>query len=70
MTKKTKSWLANHAATILGLTVAVLDAYQNIDWTNFDWRKEWIRLLIDGGIAVGGYLSKFSFKSDAQAANQ
>lgn len=56
---KIKENLNDWSATIAGLLVAIGTAYSTIDWTNFNIKKEWPRLLISAAIAIGGYISKF-----------
>lgn len=55
---KIKKNICNWAATFLGLVVAVVTAWQVIDWDNFDMKKDWIKLLISTVIAFGGYVSQ------------
>ena len=55
-------WLA----TISGLVTAVAAAWLTIDWTTFDIKKEWPKLLLSAVIAAGGYLSKFKTNKELQ----
>jgi len=46
------------AATILGLLVAIANAWINIDWDNFEWNaNNCIKIGISAVIAMGGYVS-------------
>ena len=45
-------------ATILGLLVAIANAWVNIDWDNFEWSpNNIIKIGISAVIAMGGYIS-------------
>lgn len=45
-------------ATILGLLVAIANAWINIDWDNFEWNaNNCIKIGISAVIAMGGYVS-------------
>jgi hypothetical protein len=45
-------------ATILGLLVAIANAWINIDWDNFEWNaNNCIKIGISAVIAAGGYVS-------------
>jgi len=48
--------------TIGGAIVAIASAYITIDWVNFDISKEWIKLVLSGIIAIGGYASELKSK--------
>lgn len=56
---KIKKNICNWGATLLGLIVAVLTAWQMIDWDTFDMKRDWIKLLMSAVIALGGYVSQF-----------
>lgn len=46
------------AATILGLLVAIANAWVNIDWDNFEWNaNNCVKIGISAVIAAGGYIS-------------
>ena len=62
MTKKRLNLLADYGATISGLTVAIASAWMTIDWTTFDIKKEWPKLVLSAVIAAGGYVSTFKLK--------
>ena len=55
---KLKADLNDHAATILGVVVAVAMAWMDIDWSTFTFERDWKKLVLSGVIAAGGYLSK------------
>lgn len=51
------------AATMLGLFVAVANAWINIDWDNFEWSpNNCVKIGISAIIAMGGYISTFKTK--------
>jgi hypothetical protein len=58
----TKKKIADYGATILSLTVAVASAWMTIDWTTFDIKKEWPKLVLSAIIAAGGYFSTLKLK--------
>jgi hypothetical protein len=50
----------NALATILGLFVAIANAWVNIDWDNFEWTpNNCVKIGISAIIAVGGYMTEF-----------
>lgn len=63
MTREVKNKLADHSATIVGVTVAIASAWITIDWTTFDIKKEWPKLILSAIIAAGGIVSKVKLKS-------
>ena len=51
------------AETMLGLLVAVANAWINIDWDNFEWSpNNCVKIGISAIIAAGGYISTFKTK--------
>lgn len=52
----------SQASTIIGALVAIAQAWNSVDWKNFDWKKEWPALLLSGMIALGGYLTSLNIK--------
>ena len=62
MTREVKNKLADHSATIVGVTVAIASAWMTIDWVSFDIKKEWPKLILSAIIAVGGIVSKIKLK--------
>jgi hypothetical protein len=64
MTKKKLDWYANHGATIAGISVAIASAWMTIDFSTFDIKKEWPKLVLSAIIAAGGYKSTLNFKSN------
>jgi hypothetical protein len=56
--KNWKDWLA----TLAGLVTAVAIDLLTIDWKDFDWSKEWMKLVLSIIVAAGGYLSRFKGK--------
>lgn len=44
-------------ATILGALTSVCTAWAVIDFDNFNFSKDWIKLIIIGLPALGGYMS-------------
>lgn len=64
MTKKRLHLLADYGATILSLIVAIASAWMTIDWTTFDIKKEWPKLILSAIIAAGGYVSTLKLKNN------
>jgi hypothetical protein len=62
MTREVKNKLADHSATIVGVTIAITSAWMTIDWTTFDINKEWPKLVLSAIIAAGGYFSTIKTK--------
>lgn len=58
----TKNKLADYGATVLSLIVAIASAWMTIDWTIFDIKKEWPKLILSAIIAAGGYVSTLKLK--------
>lgn len=56
--KKTLSIIS----TVIGLTVAIANAWITIDWSNFDIHKEWPKLVLSGVIALGGWITQIRQK--------
>lgn len=63
MTKTVKNRLADLSATISGIAVAIALAWIDIDWTTFDIKKEWPRLVLLAVVAISGIVSKVKLKS-------
>jgi hypothetical protein len=57
-----KRKLADYGATILSLVVAIASAWMTIEWTTFDIKKEWPKLILSAIIAAGGYASTLKLK--------
>lgn len=52
------------AATLLGLFMAVANAWVNIDWDNFEWSpNNCVKIGISAVIAIGGYISTIKTKN-------
>jgi len=62
MTREVKNKLADHSATIVGVTVAIASAWMTIDWVTFDIKKEYPKLVLSAVIAAGGYFSTIKTK--------
>ncbi len=65
-----KIFTHSRLATISGLIVAVASGWITIDWTDFDIKKEWPKLILSGIIAISGYLSKFKEKTKKEPKKQ
>jgi|TARA_B110000503_G_C6889339_1_gene306049 hypothetical protein len=57
-----KKRIADYGATILSLIVAIASAWMTIEWTTFDIKKEWPKLILSAVIAAGGYVSTLKLK--------
>lgn len=55
---------ASPISSLMGLFVAVAQAWITIDWKDFDIEKEWPKLALSATIAVGGFVTKLSHKDD------
>lgn len=62
MLKNFKKEWRNYYATIMGLVVAIAQAWMTIDWTNFDIKKEWPKLVLSAAIAIGGWKTSLNVK--------
>jgi hypothetical protein len=62
MTQKKINWISDHGATIMGILVAVAQAWITIDWKSFDITKEYPKLVLSAIIAIGGYVSTIKLK--------
>ena len=50
-------------STIIGLFVAIANAWVNIDWDNFEWTaNNCVKIGISAIIAVGGYVTTLKIK--------
>lgn len=45
----------SYISTIMGIIVALANAWITIDWITFDLTKEYPKLILSGLIAIGGY---------------
>ncbi|MBA4166282.1 MAG: hypothetical protein H0X41_01815 [Chitinophagaceae bacterium] len=48
----------NTFSTVMGLAVAICNAWVNIDWKDFSLYNEWPKLAISALIAIGGYATE------------
>lgn len=52
-------------STILGLLVAIANAWVNVDWETFEFNFQHIApLIVSGLIALGGYMTQLKDKSN------
>lgn len=49
-----KDWFA----TILGVATSLCTAYAVIDFSTFNWKRDWFKMVVIGLPAIGGYMSK------------
>jgi hypothetical protein len=47
-------------STISGLLVAIATAWSTIDFSTFEFSKDWHKLIIPAIIALGGYVTKLN----------
>lgn len=59
LSKKFKENLRDWGATVAGILMALGTAWGTIDFSTFDIRTDWERLIVPTMIALGGYFSKF-----------
>jgi hypothetical protein len=62
MTKKRLDWFSDHGATFMGVAMAIASAWMTIDFSTFDIKKEWPKLVLSAFIAAGGYKSTLKLK--------
>lgn len=60
--KKYKKPLADHISTLMGIIVAISQAWITIDWVSFDIKKEYPKLILSALIAIGGYKTTVKLK--------
>jgi len=58
--KKIKANWHSHASTIIGALVAIATAWSTIDFSVFEFSKDWNKLIIPAVIALGGYVTKIN----------
>lgn len=46
-------------ATITGFGIAIIAAWETVDWANFTFDKEWPKLAISALIAAKGYFTEY-----------
>lgn len=63
LTKKQRS----HISTVLGIVVAIANAWANVDWSNFAWDTKHVApLVISGLIALGGYMTSLNESNESK----
>lgn len=54
---------SSNISTILGLIVAIANAWVNVDWTNFVFDTRHVApLIVSALIAIGGYMTQIENK--------
>lgn len=54
---------SSNISTILGLIVAVANAWINVDWTNFVFDTQHVApLIVSALVAIGGYMTQIESK--------
>lgn len=54
---------SSNISTILGLIVAVANAWINVDWANFTWDVQHVApLIVSALVAIGGYMTQIESK--------
>jgi len=59
LSKKLKNRISDWGATIAGIAVALGTAWSTIEWSTFDIKRDYMKLIVSALIALGGYFSKF-----------
>lgn len=59
LSKKLKESIRDWGATIAGIAVALGTAWSTIEWSTFDIKRDYMKLVVSALIALGGYFSKF-----------
>jgi hypothetical protein len=62
--KKIINKYKSELSTIAGLLVAVGTAWSTIDFTTFIFSKDWPKLVIPTMIAIGGYVTQITVKTN------
>jgi hypothetical protein len=63
---KKKRLNRSNLSTIIGVATAIAAAWLTIDWTNFDIKKEWPKLVLSAVIAAGGVFTKIKGGTDEE----
>lgn len=58
--KNAHSWIA----TVIGVLVAITMAWQTVDWDTFNFKRDWIKLLMSAIPAIGGYMTQLKKKPE------
>ena len=58
--KKIKENWQSQTSTIIGGIVAIATAWSTIDFSTFEFNKDWHKLIIPAIIAIGGYVTKLN----------
>ena len=58
--KKIKENWQSQTSTIIGGIVAIATAWSTIDFSTFEFSKDWHKLIIPAIIALGGYVTKLN----------
>lgn len=58
--KKIKENWQSQTSTIIGGIVAIATAWSTIDFSTFEFSKDWHKLIIPAMIAIGGYVTKLN----------
>lgn len=56
---KLKKNIHNWGATVAGIIVAIATAWSTVEWSTFDWKRDYMKLVLSAIIAIGGYISTF-----------
>lgn len=57
MWQKIKSLDGGKLATIFGALTSLCVAWSSIDWATFSLKRDWMKLVVSGIPALGGYMS-------------
>ena len=52
-------------ATLIGYIIAITTAWATIDFSTFDIKRDWFKLVISGIIAIGGHLTVVKDKNNS-----
>ncbi len=59
-TRKFRSRLS----TVLGVLVAIATAWTTIEWSTFDWSRDYMKLVLSAVIAIGGVVTRVKSTSN------
>jgi len=64
MWEKIKAFDRDLFATILGIATTLCTAWASVDWSTFDIKRDWWKLIVSGLPALGGYFSTIKSKTN------
>lgn len=56
----------DYISTVLGAIVAIANAWTTIDWATFDIKRDYMKLILSGLIALGGWMTQLKMNGNKQ----